>query len=310
MPQPSMAQILATGRAHGRPPREERSNEAPDVSPLEACMQLSLFGATFLKLDKDGAKLADAEDEQRRRPRTRSPWSAEESGFNLHAGVTVRAGAREALERLCRYGARPCFSLDRLSVLAGGRVVYRLRKPRRNGATHLVLEPLHFLARISSIIPPPRYPLLRLSGVFAPSSPWRKSVVPRGPVARATALAPTPPPKRKSRESSAAATRILAGPEPPRPSQDAPPPPPSGPRTSLGSGVVKPAGGRIDWASLLRRIYLEDVLACPCGGRRRLIADIGQRAQRDGIVAILAHLGLPTEAPPIARARSPSFDAA
>jgi hypothetical protein len=73
---------------------EERSNEAPDVSPLEACMQLSLFGATFLKLDKDGAKLADAEDEQRRRPRTKSPWSAEESGFNLHAGVTVRAGAR------------------------------------------------------------------------------------------------------------------------------------------------------------------------------------------------------------------------
>jgi hypothetical protein len=70
---------------------------------------------------------------------------------------------------------------------------------------------------------------------------------------------------------------------------------------------VKPAGGRIDWASLLRRIYLEDVLACPCGGRRRIIADI---SERDGIVAILAHLGLPTEPPPIARARSPSFDAA
>jgi hypothetical protein len=26
---------------------QERSNEAPDVSPLEAYMQLSLFGATF-----------------------------------------------------------------------------------------------------------------------------------------------------------------------------------------------------------------------------------------------------------------------
>ncbi|WP_437898908.1 hypothetical protein [Sorangium sp. So ce124] len=49
------------------------------------------------------------------------------------------------------------------------------------------------------------------------------------------------------------------------------------------------------------------MLACPCGGRRRILADI---SERDGIVAILAHLGLPTEAPRIARARSPSFDAA
>ena len=29
-------------------PIEERSNEAPDLSPLEACMQLSLFGGTFV----------------------------------------------------------------------------------------------------------------------------------------------------------------------------------------------------------------------------------------------------------------------
>ena len=74
-------------------------------------------------------------------------------------------------------------------------------------------------------------------------------------------------------------------------------------RTSLGDGVVKPVGARIDWASLLRRIYLEDVLACPCGGRRSIVADI---TERDVIVAILAHLGLPTAAPPIARARSPA----
>jgi hypothetical protein len=51
---------------------------------------------------------------------------------------------------------------------------------------------------------------------------------------------------------------------------------------------VKPAGGRVDWASLPRRICLEDVLACPSGGRRRSLADIGQRAQRDAIVAMLA----------------------
>jgi len=33
---------------------EDRSNEAPSPDPLEACMQMSLLGGTFLRLDKDG----------------------------------------------------------------------------------------------------------------------------------------------------------------------------------------------------------------------------------------------------------------
>lgn len=48
-------------------------------------------------------------------------------------------------------------------------------------------------------------------------------------------------------------------------------------------------------------------MACPCGGRRAIAADI---SEREVIVAILAHLKLPTEAPPIARARSPAFEGA
>ncbi len=36
-----------------------------------------------------------------------------------------------------------------------------------------------------------------------------------------------------------------------------------------------------------------------------LVADI---SDSEVVVAILAHLGLPTEAPPLARARSPGFD--
>jgi len=83
-------------------------------------------------------------------------------------------------------------------------------------------------------------------------------------------------------------------------------PEPNGPPTRLGGGV-QPVAATIDWASLLRRTYLEDVLACPCGGRRRIIADI---EERDVIVAILGHLGLPTEPPSLARARSPGFEAA
>src|SRR5436309_1635834 len=46
-------------------------------------------------------------------------------------------------------------------------------------------------------------------------------------------------------------------------------------------------------------------LACQCGGRRRTVADI---AEREEIVAILTHLGIPTEPPLLARARDPSFE--
>ena len=65
-------------------------------------------------------------------------------------------------------------------MLPDGRLAYRLRMPRRNGATHLVMTPMQLGARLSSLIPPPRFPLQRLSGVFGPRSPLRAAVVPRG----------------------------------------------------------------------------------------------------------------------------------
>lgn len=292
-------------------PAEERSNESSAPSPLEACMQMSLFGGAFRRLAADGTPVPV--DEPRFGTGTKSPWAAEADGFNIHAGVTVRAGDREGLERLLRYCARPAFSLERLSILSDGRVAYLLRKPRRNGATHLVLEPLAFLARIASLIPPPRYPLLRLAGVFAPSSSWRTSVVPQTPAApAASSMTAATLRKTQAKKLPEATSPVLAGggraPLEPGPmSQNAVP---GGPRTALGAGVARPrseaVGARIDWASLLRRVYLEDVLSCPCGGRRHVLADI---TDREAAVAILAHLGLPTEPPPIARARSPGFEA-
>jgi hypothetical protein len=70
---------------------------------------------------------------------------------------------------------------------------------------------------------------------------------------------------------------------------------------------VRPCYSRIDWASLLRRIYLEDVLACPCGGRRRIVADVTEPAI---ITDILTLLGLDPEPPTLARARDPTDDVA
>jgi hypothetical protein len=40
----------------------------------------------------------------------------------------------------------------------------------------------------------------------------------------------------------------------------------------------------------------------------RTIPSVADISDREVVVAILAHLGLPTEAPPLARARSPGFD--
>ncbi len=235
-------------------PAEERSNEAPEVSPLEACMQLSLFGGTFLKLDKNGALLVDEEDDERLQPRTKSPWSAEVRGFNLHAGVTVRAGDREALERLCRYGARPCFSLERLTKLADGRVAYQLRKPRRNGATHLVMTPVHFLARIAALVPPPRFPLLRFAGVLAPNSSWRGAVVPSdGRAGPAQMRAPSAPVRKANTRKGAKGTSATAKPslaerDPPKEGAAVQPGAASEPRprSSLGTGVVPQPFARID----------------------------------------------------------------
>ncbi|XYI04259.1 transposase [Sorangium sp. So ce1128] len=61
------------------------------------------------------------------------------------------------------------FALDRISQLSDGRIAYRLKYPTR-GATHRIMTPVEFIARLAALIPPPRYPLVRYSGVLAPHS--------------------------------------------------------------------------------------------------------------------------------------------
>ncbi len=60
---------------------------------------------------------------------------------------------------------------------------------------------------------------------------------------------------------------------------------------------------RHSWPELMRRVFAVDVLKCAkCGSRRRWIAAI---TERDVIVHILEHLGLPSELPVPAPARAP-----
>ncbi len=78
---------------------------------------------------------------------------AKANGFSLHAGVAAKAHQRRKLERLCRYIARPAVATDRLALTAQGNVRYTLKTPYRDGTTHIILEPLDFIARLAALIP-------------------------------------------------------------------------------------------------------------------------------------------------------------
>ena len=70
------------------------------------------------------------------------------AGFSLHAGVSARADQRQKLERLCRYISRPAISEKRLSLTPNGNVRYQLKTPYRDGTTHVIFEPLEWMALI------------------------------------------------------------------------------------------------------------------------------------------------------------------
>ncbi|AUX31806.1 uncharacterized protein SOCE836_039390 [Sorangium cellulosum] len=143
--------------------------------------------------------------------------------------------------------------------------------------------------------------------MLGPNAPWRAAVVVYGRGGVAAAKAAHDAPKRKRRkgkekeDGNAAAILVDGGARRDEVPEEGDVPRSIPGRTSLGSGVVQVVGARIDWARLLRRVYLENVLACPCGGRRRVIADLHDP---EVVTAILVHLGLPAPAGPGTRAAS------
>ena len=111
-------------------------------------------------------------------PPASNPCIAQLSGFSLHAGTCCRARDRDSLERLCRYIARPAVSNERLSVNDRGQVVYRFKHSFRDGTTHVVLDPIEFIARLAALVPRPRAHLTRYHGVFAPNFKHRLRIIP------------------------------------------------------------------------------------------------------------------------------------
>ena len=195
-------------------------------------------------------------------------------GFSVNAEVRIEKHDRNGLERLLRYCARPAFALERLREIDPEHLVYESIKPGPGGSISLLLTPLELLDRLAALIPPPRQHRHRYYGVLAPNSPLRAAV---------TALA-----QPAGADTVAAATPRTAR---------APPP------AAATAALLHGQAARSAWALLLARIYEAFPLICPrCGGELRIIAFITAALV---VQKILAHLGEPTSAPRLAKARAP-----
>jgi len=188
---------------------------------------------------------------------------ADYDGYSLHAAVRIAAGNTARLERIIRYIARPLLAGDRLSVASDGSIVYRFRKPWRDGKRAVVMDPMTFISRLSAQVPPPRFHVLSYYGVLAPAASCRDQIVP--------GHCDEQEPPRCCRGNSRAKT----------PTTDARP-------------RMRPRPERLAWAELVQRVWLEDILRCCCGGRRRVLAMV---CNPDSIERVLRHLGLPHAAP-------------
>jgi len=227
---------------------------------------------------------------------------AQAGGVNIHANVCVPARDRKRLERLARYAGRPPVATERLSRLADGRLVYRLKRRHSNGTTHMIYEPLEFLGRLAALIPPPRAHQVRYHGCLAPAASLRARIVPAAPTPHpgtagvctvtGEAEAPMPPtpdgaaiaPTLAASEAMASDTRS------------------SRPRTRTNSDAAgTPQSPRrrrtyYSWAEMLQRVLEIDAQICiRCGDRMQIL---GVVESPDAIRNILASLGLPSRAPP------------
>ena len=214
-------------------------------------------------------------------------------GFSLHAARTVAADDRLGLERLCRYGLRAPFSLDRLSLDPDGQVRYRLHRPwpTPDGRTEIVLEPFAFLRRLAALLPAPYQNLVRYHGVFANRSRFRNRL-PAPPV-RSGEMEVTSAASMNTNAAPAAATASSAPDAAPHATATAPAgPPPERPRRV-----------RLGWAQLLRRVLDIDVLQCPRCPTHRPLVVLAFLTDPAVVRRILEHLKLPATPMPVAQAR-------
>jgi hypothetical protein len=192
--------------------------------------------------------------------------AAQAGGFSLRAGASIKRGQRGKLERLCRYVSRGPLAEERLSVSASGQVCYGFKTPWRDGTTHVVLEPLDFIARLAALVPPPRRHLTRYHGVLAPHSGLRARVTPAG--------------RGKGSTRTDGADGTVQGAQRPGITEGTT-------HSAQSRGLPRPVA--MCWAQRLKRVFGIQIESCArCGARLKRVASI----EDPGLIAcILAHRG-------------------
>jgi hypothetical protein len=167
---------------------------------------------------------------------------------------------REGLEHLLRCALRPPLSLERLSRAADGRVVLSLRRPLFDGTTAVDFTPTDLLRRLVALVPAPKRHTVRYFGVFAPSARVRAKVIREPALRRRRACkAAKDSDPGLDEEAVGTALRDELGFNP----------------LALGSPPMPERARRLDWASLVHRVFQEDILqSAACEGRREVTAFI------------------------------------
>lgn len=296
--------------------RGDESHEERELTPSEALAQTAMQRGTLVSVASDADDVDDA-DLARPPPSPTKTDAIVFERFNLHAAVRIRAEDDTGRERLCRYITRPPFALGRFRRLRDGTFAYRVKKVSRRRATERVMAPVECLARLASLIAPPRYPLLRLHGVFGARHRWRARVVPKPPMATNNSCAskmdvpcgvPAGEEPSRSSESKTETAR-----DPARGDGHAALPLPVPQALDAASllaagraelvtpnvlsllhweriehGALYATSSRIDWRSLLRRTFQVDLRVCHrCGGRLSVRAVL---TEPDDIERVLASI--------------------
>ena len=239
-----------------------------DDPALAGLLKAALLGKP---LDPEGLRSErDKRTALRLVPRPNGPNCAQFHGYSLHANTRVGECQREDLYRLVKYLCRPTIAGRRVTDCDDGRFRVELKTPWQDGTKAVVLTAAELTGRLLAATPKPGRPFLRYFWAFGPSAKWRSKVV----------LAGEQAPGRRKRVSDEPAH------------DDDAPPLTEAEELARVLAAEQERSRKLTWSDALKVSFGVDVLTCPCGGKRRLIAVI---TQAKVIKKILRHLGLPTD---------------
>jgi hypothetical protein len=172
-------------------------------------------------------------------------------GFSLYASPSVAACATASRERLARYIARSPIAESRLSVMAVGYILLRLKRRFRNGIHSVACIPSPLSSASAPCCPAHDATSLRITGSLPQAHSAARALSQNRRLALAKVIHPLA--AKQCRGARRSRTR------------------PAHPAKSKKPGAR--SRPYIHWPNLMRRCFDIDVLLCPhCLGRRRIIA--------------------------------------